>query len=252
MPIDCNRGGLLIKCERTASKRVKSIAVRFTFHCLLISPDMTIEAKLIVVEGATEAEIILKLPTIIGRSGEASLKVRTSVVSREHCRLYEKDGALYVEDLNSSNGTFVNEEKITAITPIDTGDFLTVGPVTLEVVCEKDDRSVSHDPYSGDQNVLTELPQPDAESASNVHYQETIEGSFLGIDDSMPLKSSAEKRCENPEPPERNPIQSKLRERSRGNTSERVDEENRSRKNDGKGKVDQGSALDDFLGKFDE
>ena len=100
---------------------------------------MAIEAKLIVVEGATEAEISLKLPTIVGRSGEAALKVRTSVVSREHCRLYENNGSLFVEDLNSSNGTFVNEEKIAKATKIGTGDFLTVGPVTLEVVCKNDE-----------------------------------------------------------------------------------------------------------------
>ena len=252
MPIDCNRGGLLIKCEGRASKRVKLIAIRFTFHWLLVSPDMTIEAKLIVVEGATEAEIRLKLPTIIGRSGEASLKVRTSVVSREHCRLYEKDGALYVEDLNSSNGTFVNEEKITAITPIATGDFLTVGPVTLEVVCEKDDRSISHDPYSGDQSVLTESPVPDAESASNVHYQETIEGSFLGINDSVPLKSGAEKKRENLDSPERDPIQFKVSKQAREPKSEQVDAENGSRNNDGKGKAEQSNALDDFLKNLNE
>jgi len=148
---------------------------------------MAIEAKLIVVEGATEAEISLKLPTIVGRSGEAALKVRTSVVSREHCRLYEKKGTLFVEDLNSSNGTFVNEEKIADPTKIETGDFLTVGPVTLEVVCKNDDRSISNDPYTGDCGVLNECLQPETESPSNVHYQETIEGSFLGIDDSMPL-----------------------------------------------------------------
>ncbi len=208
---------------------------------------MTIEAKLIVVEGATEAEIKLKLPTIIGRSGEASLKVRTSVVSREHCRLYEKNGALYVEDLNSSNGTFVNEEKITAITPIATGDFLTVGPVTLEVVCEKDDRSISHDPYSGDKSVLTESPVPDAESASNVHYQETIEGSFLGIDDSMPLKSGAEKKRENPESPEGDSIQFKTLEKSRDPKSNQVDDESGSGINHGKEKAEQSNALDDSL-----
>ena len=154
---------------------------------------MAIQAKLIVVEGATEAEISLKLPTIVGRSGQAPLKVRTSVVSREHCRLFEKNGSLFVEDLHSSNGTFVNEEKITTATEIATGDFLKVGPVTLEVFCEVDDRQLSHDPYTGVCGVLNDLPQEDAESPSNVHYKETIAGSFLGIDDSMlsVLKSRA-------------------------------------------------------------
>ena len=224
------------------TKRLNSIATPFTIHCLqLTATAMPIEAKLIVVEGATEAEIRLKLPTIIGRSGEAALKVRTSVVSREHCRLYEQNGALYVEDLDSSNGTFVNEEKIASVTPIGTGDFLTVGPVTLEVVCEneKEDRSVSHDPYSGDQSVLTESPEPDVESASNVHYKETLEGSFLGIDDSLPLKLGSRKSNENSESPESNPLQFNVvnqPKKSRRTKSERVGPENRSQQNKGEKK----------------
>ena len=112
---------------------------------------------------------------------------------------------------------------------------------------EKDDRSISHDPYSGDKSVLTESPVPDAESASNVHYQETIEGSFLGIDDSMPLKSGAEKKRENPESPEGDSIQFKTLEKSRDPKSNQVDDESGSGINHGKGKAEQSNALDDFL-----
>ena len=147
---------------------------------------MAIEATLVVVEGATEAEIPLKLPTVIGRSGQASLKVRTTVVSREHCKLFEKKGSLFVEDLNSSNGTFVNEEKINSVTKLTSGDFITVGPVTLRVVCKASERTRSLDPYSGESGVLNDIPQDsDSESQSHIHYKETVEGSFLGIDDSM-------------------------------------------------------------------
>ena len=216
---------------------------------------MAIEAKLIVVEGAREAEISLKLPTIIGRSGEAALKVRTSVVSRKHCRLYEKNGGLYVEDLNSSNGTFVNEEKITAVTPIATGDFLTVGPVTLEVVCKNDERSMSHEPYFGDRGVLTESSSPDAESASNVHYQETIDGSFLGIDDSMPLKMGSAQASEVRDIPDHDPPMLKRVKRSPA-TSDQTGVpgggvENQP-VNDEKQQAASDKALDDFLNNIDE
>ena len=239
-------------------KRVNSITNRFTFHCLLTALiTMTIEAKLIAVEGATEAEIKLKLPTVIGRSGEASLKVRTSVVSREHCRLYEQNGTLYVEDLNSSNGTFVNEERITGATPVETGDFLTIGPVTLEIVCKIDDRSVSHDPYSGDRSVLTEPAETDAESASNVHYKETLEGSFLGIDDSMPLRSGSRKSSENRGSSKSNPLQldtHKNSKRSRDTKSDRNDQQIGLRKNDKKdtSQEQKDDALNDFLNNLNE
>ena len=206
---------------------------------------MSIEAKLIVVEGAAEAEISLKLPTVIGRSDQAALKVRTSVVSREHCRLFEKNGFLFVEDLKSSNGTFVNEERITTMTKIASGDFLTVGPVTLKVVCENDTRSIGHDPYTGEYGVLNESPQQDAESPSNVHYKETVEGSFLGIDDSMPLNLGARQVVKKSAGPDLDP----LKFDGKGNPHEPKKEISRKNKRSTKRgtakKKDQ--SLDDFL-----
>ena len=70
------------------------------------------KAKLVVVQGADAAEIPLRLPTVIGRSRQAGVKVRTSVVSREHCQLFDKNGNIFVHDLESANGTFVNDVKI--------------------------------------------------------------------------------------------------------------------------------------------
>ena len=50
---------------------------------------------------------------IVGRDSEAGFVVSRSSVSRQHARLYSDDhGAWWVEDLNSTNGTFVNESRI--------------------------------------------------------------------------------------------------------------------------------------------
>ncbi len=50
---------------------------------------------------------------IVGRDSEAGFVVSRSSVSRQHARLYIDDsGAWWVEDLNSTNGTFVNENRI--------------------------------------------------------------------------------------------------------------------------------------------
>jgi two-component system cell cycle response regulator len=49
---------------------------------------------------------------IVGRDSEAGFVVSRSSVSRQHARLYRDDnGAWWVEDLNSTNGTFVNENR---------------------------------------------------------------------------------------------------------------------------------------------
>ena len=50
---------------------------------------------------------------IVGRDSEAAFVVSRSSVSRQHSRLYaDDDGQWWVEDLNSTNGTFVNEVRI--------------------------------------------------------------------------------------------------------------------------------------------
>ena len=50
---------------------------------------------------------------VVGRDSEAAFVVSRSSVSRQHARLYgDEDGAWWVEDLNSTNGTFVNEVRV--------------------------------------------------------------------------------------------------------------------------------------------
>jgi hypothetical protein len=54
-------------------------------------------------------------------------------VSQLHARVFTRDGALYVEDLGSTNGTLVNRRKIKAAVPLHQGDTLQVGRTILEV-----------------------------------------------------------------------------------------------------------------------
>ncbi len=54
-------------------------------------------------------------------------------VSQLHARVFTRDGALFVEDLGSTNGTLVNRRKIKAAVPLHQGDTLQVGRTILEV-----------------------------------------------------------------------------------------------------------------------
>jgi pSer/pThr/pTyr-binding forkhead associated (FHA) protein len=70
----------------------------------------------------------------LGRSVRADFIVDVAMVSRVHCRLIaDESGRLVVEDLESTNGTFVNDRRITKA-EIVVGDRLRVGRVELAVL----------------------------------------------------------------------------------------------------------------------
>ncbi len=72
-------------------------------------------------------------PRTLGRSTSADIILDAPLVSRVHCRLTSMpDGTLQARDLDSTNGTFVNGERI-KITTLEAGDLLHVGRVELEV-----------------------------------------------------------------------------------------------------------------------
>lgn len=71
----------------------------------------------------------------LGRGTLADFVLDAPLVSRAHCRLLVTDGQLVVEDLGSTNGTFVNDRPVQrAILKI--GDRLRAGRVDLTVSAE--------------------------------------------------------------------------------------------------------------------
>jgi pSer/pThr/pTyr-binding forkhead associated (FHA) protein len=64
---------------------------------------------------------------IIGRDSGCHLVVNQSAVSAQHCRLFETARGYFLEDLGSSNGTYVNGHKITAAVHVVASDQITLG-----------------------------------------------------------------------------------------------------------------------------
>ncbi len=64
---------------------------------------------------------------IIGRESDNDIVLEDPQVSRHHARLSEQAGGYVVEDLGSTNGTFLNGRRITSATPISPGDTLGLG-----------------------------------------------------------------------------------------------------------------------------
>jgi len=92
----------------------------------------------------------LDLEVAIGRQ-DADLVVEDPEVSRRHAVLRRSDGSVVVEDLDSTNGTFVNGERIHSPIAVGPGDQVRVGRTTLEI--ETDQRA--------DDTIVSTPPRPD-------------------------------------------------------------------------------------------
>ena len=85
---------------------------------------------------SSDPEMTLRLPhdgiRTIGRSARAEFIVEAALVSRLHCRLTSDSDSLLVEDLESTNGIFVNGAKVERAN-LAAGDILSVGRVDFSV-----------------------------------------------------------------------------------------------------------------------
>jgi predicted component of type VI protein secretion system len=91
----------------------------------------------------------------------------SSEVSRRHCSLTPTGRGLLLRDLNSQNGTFVNALRVDDEVMLQSGDRLTVGPVSFEVQCPADAVSEREE-----DNVLGWLSEGDS-SAGQQHTGDT-------------------------------------------------------------------------------
>jgi len=69
----------------------------------------------------------------IGRAAGCQIPLDDSYASQLHARLFRRNDDLLVEDLGSTNGTFLNRKKVESAVPIRKGDRLQVGKTVLEL-----------------------------------------------------------------------------------------------------------------------
>lgn len=69
-------------------------------------------------------------PWVVGRHESCNIRIDNVGVSRRHCQFTCENGNYFVEDLGSSNGTFVKGQKITKV-PIENGTEVVIGKYAL-------------------------------------------------------------------------------------------------------------------------
>ena len=69
----------------------------------------------------------------IGRATDATLVLSDDYASSRHARLFPQDGQWIVEDLGSTNGTYLDRQKVTQPTPVPAGVPIRIGKTVLEL-----------------------------------------------------------------------------------------------------------------------
>lgn len=94
--------------------------------------------NLIVNDGAHKGKAIpiTKKEFVIGRDPKCHLRPSSGAVSKRHCVLIFRDNRLYVRDMNSTNGTFINDQQIKGEHELNNEDKLSIGPLSFIVQAE--------------------------------------------------------------------------------------------------------------------
>jgi hypothetical protein len=88
-----------------------------------------------IVEGGNKGEVVSLdgAPLLIGRGNDAAIRLDDDYVSTRHARIGSSGDQWYVEDLGSTNGTYVGSSRISQPTAISLGTQIRIGKSILEL-----------------------------------------------------------------------------------------------------------------------
>ena len=97
---------------------------------ILIDEDKSIAALVLEKHQGRNAWLDWRDGLTIGRKIGNQIALKDGLVSSRHCQIVRRKGSWYVEDLNSTNGTFLNDKRVTRA-PFRPGDVLKLGRYRL-------------------------------------------------------------------------------------------------------------------------
>ncbi|WP_408897549.1 FHA domain-containing protein [Nocardioides sp. R1-1] len=99
------------------------------------SPRRGQPTKVEVVQGVNTGIVadLSQAPILIGRGNDAAIRLDDDYVSTRHARIVESGGQWYVEDLGSTNGTYLGSQRLTQPVPVGLGSQIRIGKTIVEL-----------------------------------------------------------------------------------------------------------------------
>jgi hypothetical protein len=98
-------------------------------------PRRGVPSKLVVTQGALAGTTVSLsgAPVLIGRAPDSTLVLTDDYASTRHARVFPQEGDWFVEDLGSTNGTYLDRSKVTGPTQVPLGVPIRIGKTVLEL-----------------------------------------------------------------------------------------------------------------------
>jgi len=98
-------------------------------------PSRSTPQQMVVTAGTLAGTVVglSDMQITIGRADDATLVLTDDYASTRHARLFPQDGQWLVEDLGSTNGTYLDRQKVTQATPVPVGVPIRIGKTVLEL-----------------------------------------------------------------------------------------------------------------------
>jgi EAL domain-containing protein (putative c-di-GMP-specific phosphodiesterase class I) len=122
-------------------------------------------------EGNSSANVPIHSPFRVGRSPDSDLVLRSQSVSGNHARILEEEGGLWLYDLGSTNGTFVNGERIRDKVLLQDGDAVQFAAVVFHV---------TSGPHAGDSiRTADEIAEGSGETLKTLQLERLLNGGVV-------------------------------------------------------------------------
>ena len=127
--------GARVELGKQPSRRQERATQRTARRQKPSKPAKGIPTRVVVSDGpsAGEAVPLDGGPVLIGRGPDATIRLDDDYVSTRHARIGRTADTCYVEDLGSTNGTYIGSQRITQATALQLGSRVRVGKTTLEL-----------------------------------------------------------------------------------------------------------------------
>lgn len=98
-------------------------------------PQRQLPQSLVVLQGPTSGRTyqLGAAPVLMGRSPESTVPLEDDYASGRHARLFPQGSRWFLEDLGSTNGTYVNEQRLTRAVALEIGQSFRVGKSVMEL-----------------------------------------------------------------------------------------------------------------------